>query len=78
MPPSGSISASAASTLADIATAAMMAWIRMCRFKCTSAASALMRVKRRDRPYQAGRSKHWVKVKNRRHPAMSRVMEAFG
>ena len=31
--------------------------------------------KRRDRPYQAGRSKHWVKVKNRRHPAMSRVME---
>jgi ATP-dependent DNA ligase len=34
--------------------------------------------KRRDRPYQAGRSKHWVKVKNRRHPAMSRVMESFG
>ena len=30
-----------------------------------------------DRPYQAGRSKHWVKVKNRRHPAMDRVMEAF-
>jgi bifunctional non-homologous end joining protein LigD len=34
--------------------------------------------KRRDRPYQAGRSKHWVKVKNRQHPAMNRVMEAFG
>jgi ATP-dependent DNA ligase len=34
--------------------------------------------KRRDRPYQAGRSKHWVKIKNRHHPAMSRVMEAFG
>jgi bifunctional non-homologous end joining protein LigD len=34
--------------------------------------------KRRDRPYQAGRSKHWIKVKNRKHPAMSRVMEAFG
>ena len=33
--------------------------------------------KRRDRPYQAGGSKHWVKVKNRKHPAMSRVMEAF-
>ena len=33
--------------------------------------------KRRDRPYQAGRSKHWLKVKNRKHPAMSRVMEAF-
>ena len=33
--------------------------------------------KRRDRPYQGGRSKHWVKIKNRKHPAMSRVMEAF-
>jgi bifunctional non-homologous end joining protein LigD len=30
--------------------------------------------KRRDRPYRAGRSKHWVKVKNRKHPAMSREM----
>ncbi|MGY3234085.1 bifunctional non-homologous end joining protein LigD [Bradyrhizobium sp. USDA 4448] len=28
--------------------------------------------KRRDRPYQAGRSKYWVKVKNRSHPAMDR------
>jgi bifunctional non-homologous end joining protein LigD len=34
--------------------------------------------KSRDRSYQAGRQKHWVKVKNRAHPAMSRVMEAFG
>jgi bifunctional non-homologous end joining protein LigD len=34
--------------------------------------------KRRDRPYQPGRSKHWVKIKNRSHPAMSRVMESFG
>jgi bifunctional non-homologous end joining protein LigD len=33
--------------------------------------------KHRDRPYQGGRSKHWVKVKNREHPAMERVMEAF-
>jgi bifunctional non-homologous end joining protein LigD len=33
--------------------------------------------KRRDRPYQAGRSKHWIKVKNRKHPAMDRVMESF-
>jgi ATP-dependent DNA ligase len=31
--------------------------------------------KRRDRPYRGGRSKDWVKVKNRAHPAMSRVME---
>jgi bifunctional non-homologous end joining protein LigD len=33
--------------------------------------------KRRDRSYQAGRSKHWIKVKNREHPATSRMMEAF-
>jgi bifunctional non-homologous end joining protein LigD len=33
--------------------------------------------KRRDRPYQAGRSKHWVKVKNQKHPAISRVIEAL-
>ena len=31
--------------------------------------------KRRDRPYQAGRSKHWIKVKNRKHPAMDRVID---
>jgi hypothetical protein len=33
--------------------------------------------KRSDRPYRGGRSPHWVKVKNRKHPAMMRVMEAF-
>jgi bifunctional non-homologous end joining protein LigD len=33
--------------------------------------------KRADPPYRAGRSKDWVKVKNRKHPAMSRVMDAF-
>jgi len=33
--------------------------------------------KRRDRPYQAGPSKAWMKIKNREHPAMSRGMEAF-
>jgi bifunctional non-homologous end joining protein LigD len=33
--------------------------------------------KRADRPYRAGRSMDWVKVKNRRHPAMSRVMDSF-
>ena len=32
--------------------------------------------KRRDRPYQAGRSKHWIKVKNRKHHAFARVQEA--
>jgi bifunctional non-homologous end joining protein LigD len=29
--------------------------------------------KHKDRPYRAGRSPHWVKVKNREHAAMSRV-----
>jgi bifunctional non-homologous end joining protein LigD len=33
--------------------------------------------KRRDQPYQGGRSKHWIKVKNRKHPAMDRVMDSF-
>jgi bifunctional non-homologous end joining protein LigD len=34
--------------------------------------------KRRDRPYQSGRSKHWMKVKNRTHPAMgARVLKAI-
>jgi bifunctional non-homologous end joining protein LigD len=28
--------------------------------------------KHRDRPYRSGRCKHWVKVKNRKHPAMDR------
>ena len=27
--------------------------------------------KHRDRPYRAGRSPHWVKVKNRKHPAFA-------
>jgi ATP-dependent DNA ligase len=34
--------------------------------------------KHRERPYQGGRSKHWIKIKNRTHPAMSRVMDSFG
>ena len=33
--------------------------------------------KRRDQPYRGGRSKHWIKVKNRKHPAMQRVMDHF-
>jgi ATP-dependent DNA ligase len=32
--------------------------------------------KHRDRPYQSGRSKHWIKVKNRKHQAFDRVQEA--
>jgi bifunctional non-homologous end joining protein LigD len=30
-----------------------------------------------DRPYDAGRCKHWVKVKNPAHPAYNRVMDEF-
>jgi ATP-dependent DNA ligase len=31
--------------------------------------------KHRDRLYQDGRSKHWIKVKNRKHPAMEQVTD---
>jgi ATP-dependent DNA ligase len=31
--------------------------------------------KRRDRPYRAGRSPDWIKVKNRSHPALNRVKD---
>jgi bifunctional non-homologous end joining protein LigD len=33
--------------------------------------------KRRDRPYRGGRSPDWIKVKNRSHPALERVKDAF-
>jgi bifunctional non-homologous end joining protein LigD len=33
--------------------------------------------KHANRSYRAGHSPDWVKVKNRKHPAMSRVMDAF-
>ena len=33
--------------------------------------------KHRARPYRPGRSPNWAKVKNPRHPAMTRMMEAF-
>lgn len=33
--------------------------------------------KRMDRPYRGGRCADWIKVKNRTHPAMTRVMESF-
>jgi bifunctional non-homologous end joining protein LigD len=33
--------------------------------------------KRQDSVYRAGRSPNWIKVKNRKHPAMARVKEAF-
>jgi bifunctional non-homologous end joining protein LigD len=40
-------------------------------------ADRLLSTNRRDRLYQVGRSKHWIKIKNRKHPAMNRLMEAF-
>jgi bifunctional non-homologous end joining protein LigD len=33
--------------------------------------------KRRDGQYRAGRSPHWIKVKNRRHHAFERVKGSF-
>jgi bifunctional non-homologous end joining protein LigD len=33
--------------------------------------------KLKDRPYRPGRTPHWVKVKNRKHPAFSRVLDQF-
>jgi bifunctional non-homologous end joining protein LigD len=33
--------------------------------------------KRSDRPYRGGRSKDWIKVKNRQHQAFERVKELF-
>ena len=33
--------------------------------------------KHRDRPYRTGRSPRWIKVKNRQHPAFSRVQDQF-
>jgi bifunctional non-homologous end joining protein LigD len=33
--------------------------------------------KRADRPYRDGRSKDWIKVKNRQHQAFDRVKESF-
>jgi ATP-dependent DNA ligase len=33
--------------------------------------------KRADRPYRTGRSKDWVRVKNRNRPAMDRVIDSF-
>jgi ATP-dependent DNA ligase len=32
--------------------------------------------KRADRPYRAGRSKDWIKIKNQQHDAFDRVREA--
>ena len=32
---------------------------------------------RSDLPYRGGRSKDWIKVKNRQHDAFERVREAF-
>jgi ATP-dependent DNA ligase len=33
--------------------------------------------KHRERPYRVGRCDHWHKVKNRKHPAFTRVADQF-
>ncbi|WP_312016035.1 RNA ligase family protein [Bradyrhizobium sp. JYMT SZCCT0428] len=35
-------------------------------------------LKHRESSYRGGRFARWIKVKNRQHPAFSRVMESFG
>lgn len=34
--------------------------------------------KHKERVYKLGRCDHWIKVKNRTHPAYTRVMDTFG
>ena len=34
--------------------------------------------KHRESTYRGGRFRHWIKVKNRQHPAFSRVQDQFG
>ena len=34
--------------------------------------------KHRESRYRGGRFRHWVKIKNRAHPAFSRVQDQFG
>jgi len=45
---------------------------RACRFGLEGIVS-----KHRDSTYRSGRSPNWIKVKNRKHPAMERVKESF-
>ena len=45
-------------------------------FACCAASEGMVS-KHRDRPYRGGRQKHWIKVKNRKHPACERVKESF-
>jgi hypothetical protein len=44
----------------------------LCRAACNMGLKGMVS-KRPDRPYRAGRSKEWVNVKNREHPAYRRV-----
>src|SRR6202012_5969761 len=46
---------------------------KACEFKLEGLVS-----KHRERTYRAGRSPNWVKVKNPKHPAMTRVKDALG
>jgi bifunctional non-homologous end joining protein LigD len=46
------------------------------RYACMLGLEGLVS-KRNDRPYRAGVSPNWVKVKNAEHPAMARVKDAF-
>ena len=52
------------------------------RSKCRPLFDAVCRMgldvsKHRERIYRPGRCDHWVKIKNRKHPAYSRVADQF-
>jgi ATP-dependent DNA ligase len=46
------------------------------RFACRMGLEDIVS-KRADSPYRAGQSRSWLKIKNRKHPALGRVMESF-
>jgi ATP-dependent DNA ligase len=50
--------------------------VRLFRKACEFGLEGLVS-KHLDRPYQGGRSKHWIKVKNRAHQAFDRVKASF-
>jgi bifunctional non-homologous end joining protein LigD len=47
-------------------------FVQACKFGLEGMVS-----KRRDRPYRAGRSPDWIKVKNRSHPSLDRVKDRW-
>jgi bifunctional non-homologous end joining protein LigD len=45
---------------------------RLHRHVCFVPLAAVSKSQHRERPYRAGRSPHWIKVKNRKHASLTR------